>query len=508
MTGQMASGEREIVSANAPGPSARNRHMRNETTSFLQEAGRSRCGRGRLYLSALSVLWASCGDKVGDTGLEVRDADRDESEGEAEVADDTAADTSTPCPRIEPTEVVVSEGERVRFTLYEASVATVEAPALRFSREGDALIGRAPWTSGRAEELVVEVAAPGCAPSRATVMVNPMRVRELTWAAGEGPEEREHPIFWIDPAAPDTLVVGSGYGFEPRQYTPLWDLWTRDLSDDDAPWVAVETTRLSRHKAGLSGRVADGPGPGPMSFYVQGGEGDPRAPFLLLRDAEGWTPIEAEPDPKNQLHAFVRISDDDYLMTLGLVPDGDGYVFERDVWHLGPTGWAKVPLSGQSRPSPRYGFPFAWDEAGSQLLVVSGARFPLAGDPVNPAPDTWALSVERDERGQPTMASWAELETEGATPALRNGCWAFDRDNRRLFVFGGTADAASALPGLHVLELDGASARWVHIEAGPERALPPPRSSCAGAWDAARKRLVVGFGNTDMLFRDLWFFEF
>lgn len=50
--------------------------------------------------------------------------------------------------------------------------------------------------------------------------------------AAEGPEEREHPLVWIDPAAPDTLVVGSRYGLGPRLAAPLWGLWTRELAEE------------------------------------------------------------------------------------------------------------------------------------------------------------------------------------------------------------------------------------------------------------------------------------
>ena len=396
------------------------------------------------------------------------------------------------------------EGELVRFTLTHA--ATITAGSLTTSREGDVLVVRAPWTSGAPTEYPIAASADGCPSALATLAVTPMRVSSLTWPAGEGPEEREHPIFWIDPAAPDTLVVGSGYGFVPRQFTPLWDLWTRDLADDAAPWVQLETSRSSKLQGGLGGRVVDGPPGGELSFYVQGGEG-PADTFLLAHDDEGWDMVAGDA-PDNQLHAFVQIAASDYLMALGLVPDGDSYSFERDVYHFGVDGWAQVPLLDNTRPSLRYGFPYAWDAIGKRLLVVSGARSPTAADPVNAADDTWALNVDQDVSGKPTGAVWTKLETSGTTPELRNGCWAFDPDNRRLFVFGGTADGASAVPGLHVLELDGDNARWVDIDVDPTRTLPPSRSSCAGAWDQVRKRFVIGFGNAAALYRDLWFFAF
>ncbi len=271
------------------------------------------------------------GDVLSDTA-----ADAAETQVPSEVADDVAEGEVTQCPAITPARMEAGEGELVRFTLTHAE--TITAGSLTTSREGDVLVVRAPWTSGAPTEYPIAASADGCPTALATLAVTPMRVSSLTWPAGEGPEEREHPIFWIDPAAPDTLVVGSGYGFVPRQFTPLWDLWTRDLADDAAPWVQLETSRSSKLQGGLGGRVVDGPPGGELSFYVQGGEG-PADTFLLAHDDEGWDMVAGDA-PDNQLHAFVQIAASDYLMALGLVPDGDSYSFERDVYHFGVDGWA------------------------------------------------------------------------------------------------------------------------------------------------------------------------
>ncbi|MFO0745989.1 MAG: hypothetical protein U1F43_09980 [Myxococcota bacterium] len=381
-------------------------------------------------------------------------------------------------------------------------MTAIDAGELRAEREGGELVVRAPWVAG---DQVVSVHADGCAPVSATLHVRAMVATGTTWEVGAGPAEREHAIFWIDPGTPDALVVASGYLFEPVQLTPVWDLWSWDLAQGG--WTQLEAERSPEKQSGLSGRVAardEGGG-----FFLQGGEGPAAdlADKIVAWTGHRWVTVGAG-GPPLELHAFWRAGDDGpWLATLGLRVSSSGFTFERDVWRFDPVaGWSTLPLSDGNRPSGRYGFAYAWDAPARRLVAVSGARQPTGSDPVNAAPDTWALEVEGPS-ADPTGAHWVDLAPSGETPRARNGCWAYDPDGRRLLVFGGTADQATAVPGLHVLELDTGRERWVHVV---DRAgLPPARASCSAAWDAARSQMVLGFGNSDAgIFRDLWTLTF
>lgn len=451
------------------------------------------------------VCAGACGDdgarehdnqdvNVGGDGADVADAVDDSDDLEVDVVVPT-------CPTLGPAVVEVGEGGLARFDATgPGDLFAGTSGDLRATHLGDVVTVRAPYVAG---DQPVSLRAAGCADATATLRVRPWTLTSVTWDAGDGPEEREHPTLWIDASAPDTLVVSSGYGFVPQQFTPLWDMWEFDLVDGG--WTRTRETRDAELQIGLGGRAAARPSADGAGFMLQGGEGPATelAGGVLTWTGSRWV-AGGDGGPPLQLHAFFRAGDDGpWLATLGLRQTPTGFAFERDVWQFDPVGdaWTKLALSDSNRPSGRYGFAYAWDAPARRLVVVSGARSPTATDPVNAAPDTWALELEGPS-DSPTGAHWFDLVPSGDTPRARNGCWAYDLANRRMFVFGGTADQATAIKGLHVLELDTGIERWIHLLDHP--AMPPVRASCAAAWDAARGRLVLGFGNSDAgLFRDL-----
>lgn len=458
-------------------------------------------------------------DTTSDVAPDVADIAPDSSD----LADTSAQDVARNCPTVAPLRLEVGAGALARFTLGGPEHAIAAGPELTTWEVGDALVVRAPWVAG--DYLIAVSPASGsaaggdtgCAAVEVTLTVRPVTVTSATWDPADGPSEREHTFFFIDPDHPDTLVVGSGYGFEPAQFTPLWDLWSWDLAAGG--WTSLETRRNGKLQFGVGGRLAADPSGTFPSFLVQGGEGpaaDARGE-VLAHDASGWRFHDhGTGAPENQLHAFVKIGEHTYLSALGLVAVGDSFSFERGVYRFDTElGWSPLELLDNRRPTGRYGFAYAWDAASMRLIVVSGARTPLAGDPINAASDTWVLQLE-GAPDAPTGALWSELATTGEIPRQRNGCWSYDSANQRLFVFGGTADGATAVPGMSVLELDPGHERWVHLEdhfAGPAgaegAALPPSRASCSAVWDTARSRFVLGFGNSEAgIFRDLWFIGF
>jgi hypothetical protein len=301
----------------------------------------------------------------------------------------------------------------------------------------------------------------------------------ITWQ--EGPSEREHPALLIDAASPDVLWLYGGLGFVPRQFTVLNDLWRLDLRTNtwsDVP--AVDAPLVAGGRLAVTGT--------PGVFLLFGGQdvADDVSATVYRLDTRA-TParfeaVSAAGAAGSTLNAFVYDAPRDRWVAFGGF-DGAGPSNQSQTLSLAsPPVW--TPVQARMAPSPRYGFFWAVD--GARLLVASGAQVPRAGNPINPANDTWALDLERLE--------WTRLEAGSAeAPARRNGCGGFDPSTRRLFAWGGTADGQSAVDALSVLPVGDAQPRW--RTARPEGEAPV-RASCSGVFDGARRRVLLGFGNT------------
>jgi hypothetical protein len=303
----------------------------------------------------------------------------------------------------------------------------------------------------------------------------------ITWSSG--PSEREHPALLIDPASPDELWLYGGLGFVPRQFTVMNDLWRLDLRTNtwsevpavDAPLVA-------------GGRLAPTGTPG--VFLVFGGQdvADAISATLYRLDTRvrpaRFEVVAAAGAVGSTLNAFVFDAARTRWVAFGGFDGAEPTNQSQTLSLTGTPAW--TPLSARTAPSPRYGFFWAVD--GARLLVASGAQLPRAGNPINPATDTWALDLERLE--------WTRLDAGGPeAPARRNGCGGFDPTTRRLYAWGGTADGRSAVDALSVLPVGDASPRWRTARPLGEA---PVRASCAGVFDGARRRVLLGFGNTSL----------
>lgn len=387
-----------------------------------------------------------------------------------------------------PDDLTVRGGARLDFTAREVGGSAVEVtwPAAFVVLDADRV--RAPYEAGA---YAVEVrAACGDAATR-TVTVEALAFdAPIEWTVG--PDAREHPAMWIDPAEPDALYLFGGFSFVPRQFTVVDDLWRFDLS-------AGTWTELDVPAAPLlaSGRVAFVPGRGAL---YEGGVGpNQEQPFSLVEFAtstatttvRALTPAGA-PAEGASLHGVVYDEARDRLVSFGgFHPDLTNTVF---TYGLSTNQYAPLTTAGDP-PSARYGFFFALDPEGDRVIVFSGAQRPVAGNPVNAATDTWALDLSVD----PPV--WTELlgEAESA-PGRRNGCAAFDPEHHRFFVWGGTPDARTTQTQLWVLDLDPGRERWTGLDIGDERV----RSSCSAVYDPARERILFGFGNnTSGIYADL-----
>jgi hypothetical protein len=294
------------------------------------------------------------------------------------------------------------------------------------------------------------------------------------------------------------LVGGSGYT---PQGTPSADAyWTLDLKTH--AFTALPAMRTQPAPA-ASRRAANVPGR--KVAYLFGGYDSATTDVndLLSLDYSGdsafFTPVpQVNPPPARELHAFAYDPGTDMFVAFGGYSGTLGVL--NDTWTMklvdGAATWTKLDGAG---PSPRYGFFYALDPATGHLYVWSGAQNPTQTDPIHAAQDLWLL----DMRASPKPV-WLRLlggVEEGTPTGRRNGAFVFDPHGPRMFVFGGTADGATTVPGLSVLDLSGATPAWIALD--PAGA-PPLRSSDFGFYDETRGQAVMGFGNDRMVFRDVF----
>jgi len=310
----------------------------------------------------------------------------------------------------------------------------------------------------------------------------------VTWGP-EGPEAREHAAVFVLADARKVLVFG-GSGYAPY-LDPLNDAWSFDLESGTWSTAAMKGDIPggggSRKVAAVSARAA-------FLFGGYGFRSTPNAELFRVDFGDGsltFTRVpQANPPPARSLHGFVYDDQADRFVLFG----GVGLAPLDDLWTMKLDGGTAVwtQHSQAVGPSPRYGFFYCNDARRGRLLLFSGAQGTTS---IDAARDTWAL----DLRSEPM--TWALLsEGVSSPPGRRNGCMAFDPDESRLFVFGGTADGRSTEPGLFVLDARPGQEAWSLLKLDGE---PPLRSSGMGFYDPATRLIYMGFGNTTReVFRD------
>jgi hypothetical protein len=317
------------------------------------------------------------------------------------------------------------------------------------------------------------------------------------WNPGvTGPDEREHPMMFIDGANPDRLLLYGGYSFHPRQYTMVTDFWAFDLVGE--VWSPI-TTIDSPQRAG--GRLVAFPDRA-EAMFAGGADANDTAQLAFDRVAitgtvANWSSvnlaIQHQSAKETQLGALIYDAPRDRYLSVCGVTD---FEVHCQIGELASDGRYSVidPAPGE-QPTPRYGFFAAHDEANQRLVIFSGAQTPIRGNPVNPAGDTWALHLDE------APPRWEKiLDADPRVPGRRNGCSAFDPIGKRLFVWGGTPDARDTTPGLFALDLGSPAASIVEVQI---TTLRPVRSSCSATYDPSRHRILFGFGNDDDIYADL-----
>lgn len=338
--------------------------------------------------------------------------------------------------------------------------------------------------------------------ARATHSVE-VTVRPLSWLpraqwGAADPQAREHAALMVDAEHNQLLMLG-GSGYQPYG-TPLGDAWRFDLVT--STWRPATVDGDVPAPAG-SRRVA--PMPDGRSALLFGGYGASNAAnnelFRVTFREDGATVRRLEqrtPPSARSLHAFAYDPVSRRFAVFGgagrLGPLGDTWIMTLDG---DVASWTE--LATEDAPSPRYGFFSGFDAERGRLVVFSGAQ---GFNPLDPAADTWALDLRSDPPAWRRLASGDE---PGSPPGRRNGVSVWDPTGPRLFVFGGTADARTSEPGLWAFDATPGAERWARVE---REMAPPVRSSAFGVFDAARNRVVFGFGNTtSAVYRDLAFLQ-
>lgn len=315
------------------------------------------------------------------------------------------------------------------------------------------------------------------------------------WTSDEGPEAREHGTLLLDEEAGRVLLI-TGSGYSPYM-EPLEDVWSYDLAS--GAWTSVVPTG-DAPAGGGSKRAAQIPGePTACLFGGYGVDGETLADLYRVDFSGGGADFtlldQTNPPGERALHAFAYDPELDRFVMFG----GFGAAIENDTWVMTLDGdtaiWAEAETTAP--PTPRYGFFSAFDPTDGRLFVYSGAQGTAS---VNPAQDTWVLDTRTDPMEWTILSSGDE---EGAPDGRRNGCTVHDSGAQRMFVFGGTPDAATTAPGLYVFDMRPDREEWTLLELADE---PPLRSSGFGFYDPAGAESVMGFGNTTSAVFSDWSF--
>lgn len=404
------------------------------------------------------------------------------------------------------TSVEIGEGAHTRLTLTVGadvtSVAIGEAPdGLRASVvDGELVLESAYGEAGPFTLTLDATCGDKSEPATIDVTVRAIDFAPLAdWDAGDGPPGREYGAMWIDSGDPDRLLVFGGFHYEPEQFTPAADLWEWNLADGG--WTELEATNAPLLPGG---RMVEVPGERAALYY--GGlevteDGGSATPYSLVRfdyapGALTFTEVETSTKPAGDyLPAIVYDAPRDrYVSACGV---SDVYGYHCQIFTFDPkTGeWKGVVPAAGDRPTGRNGFFWVHDVDNERLVLFSGDGG-SGGWACDCAQDTWALELAEDP------PRWVKLAGEQTPPiGRRNGAYAHDTAGHRMFVWGGTPDGMDSFPGVYVFDLDRGEEGWAKVDTA---FTPPERTSAMGVFDAARNRLVLGFGNDGAVYSDLW----
>lgn len=322
------------------------------------------------------------------------------------------------------------------------------------------------------------------------------------WKGGtDGPLGREYFTFWQDQGNPNRLFVFTGFHYVPKQYTPSNDLWSFELATKQ--WTELKPTGTMPTVAGS--RLAPLANERGALFFggsLATSDGSLNTPPLLkkLKYDDSSFSIEDAPnaskapgsytgsfvyDAKRSRYLSICGADMRGALSRGINCDMDAYTEAA--------GFSVVPTELNEEMNSRFGFHYALDTVNDRFVVFGGQ---YGNENLAISADTWALELSE------TTPRWVRLfEQDDSAMKRRNGAYVHDTDSNRMFVWGGTPNGSKSVKGIQVLSLDRGHEVWTSLELpnGPHE-----RTSGMALYDSVGKRLIMGFGNDDRVYTDLW----
>lgn len=389
-----------------------------------------------------------------------------------------------------PDRLSISAGGRLAFTRKEGisyegtggAVVTVDDTTVAI---------RAPYAASGGEEVALRL---DCGRTIA-IDLRPITWTKLAnWEETTGAPAREYGAWWLDTEGTGALVVFGGFHYSPKQYTPSNDAWRFDFAT--SRWAPLAGDALPSMPGA---RVAPIPGERAVLFFGgtlptdNGSIDTPPSLYRLAYDDSTVVPTKIDVGaeaPGSYTGAFVYDSKRQRWLSICGATSTE---LNCNIHSYTPAAGFVQLAATSPGPAGRYGFHYAYDEA-TDRVILFGGQDGTQNDAIDG--ETWALELATDP---PT---WTRLFADGEGPTKRrNGAFALDTVGHRLFVWGGTPDGVSALPNLQALSLDRDAEQWNDIEVPSD---VPLRTSGLGVHDAARDRLVFGFGNARSPYHDLW----
>jgi hypothetical protein len=318
-------------------------------------------------------------------------------------------------------------------------------------------------------------------------------------APADAPAAQGAPVSWtsldvVGPAArwDHTLAADPGtghlilFGGRDANGAPFGDTWVYDAAA--ASWSALEgpspSPRFGQAVAVDTARRA---------LYLFGGQADGATFFndtwRLDLDGLTWSEIvtgDIRPSPR---YGTSAVLDD-----LGHILVSHGFTFEGrfdDTWSLDPESgtWTDVSPAAETRPLKRCLHEAVWDAAGQRMLLYGGCS---SGFGPCPQGDLWTFD--------PAARTWTDL-TPAASPAARsNPALIRDDVSGGIHLIDGLTEAGYAAD-LWSLDLSTAEPLWTEHEQGA--IVPEPRASHDTAILDGAAYLFGGYGNAGPL-ADFW----
>jgi hypothetical protein len=298
---------------------------------------------------------------------------------------------------------------------------------------------------------------------------------------------------WIDESNPDRMLAWGGFHYQPQQFTAASEFWEYDLAAES--WLQLSPVDAPLRPGGGLALVGD------QEAVYFGGLQNNTTPFSVERIAyAGDSPVfttiagsgggfggvgsvgDYQPSlfydaPRGRLVTACGVNQTwGYHCRLRSIDAATGEMTELATTGVGPIG--------------RNGHFWVHDPETERLIVFSGDGGERDDDDsgCDCKDDTWALELAEEPM------RWVQLAAAEPPPqGRRNGAYILDAAGHRMLVWGGTPDGQSTAAGLYALDLDRGEERWSLVQ--PVGESPPVRTSGHAVYDAARQRMVVGFGN-------------